>query len=346
MAARTRKTRSSDGGVAVSSRRALASLLYGSELALGCLWMLGELALVAARPLELLSDPHWHSVIDDIERRGWYVPLGPAAEPELQCCLEQRGGWLVGPNPYRRIGAGAPDRILARFVPGRGRACDRRLLVVFHCYGIPVPPIMQRLFGLDGLGDVDVVYNITNHHAPGTFPLWPGTGFARARPSHTLENLRSAVTGARGLLDWLMREREYRRVTVLGYSLGGHLALHLANSAPIHRAILYCPVVNLRTVAREVGLGILGRPLELAARRSLPGVDLGRIDHDDPLRYELGIPETDLHVIAQRHDALTPLAHVDAIRRKYPSVGFHAYDGTHLYPAGRVSFQRTIREIV
>ena len=325
-----------------TTRGPVASLLYGSELALGCCWMLGELALVAARPYELLKDPHWHSVIDDVEQRGWYVPL--AERPDLH--LDEGTGWLTGANPYQRIGAGAADRILARYVPGRGRATDRRLLVVFHCYGIPVPPIMERLFGLGDLDDVDVVYSITNHHAPGTFSLWPGTGFARARPSHTLENLRSAVTGARGLVDWLVQAREYRRVTVLGYSLGGHLALHLANSAPIHRAILYCPVINLRTIARELGFGILGRPIELAARHSLPGVDLERIAHDDPLRYPLGIPENDVHVIAQRHDALTPLAHVAAIREKYPGVAFHEYDGTHLYPAGRTRFQKMISALV
>jgi hypothetical protein len=98
--------------------------------------------------------------------------------------------------------------------------------------------------------------------------------------------------------------------------------------------------------ARELGFGILGRPVELAARRSLPGVDLERIDHDDPLRYALSIPETNVHVIAQRHDALTPLAHVAGIRRKYPGVAFHEFDGTHLYPAGLASFQKRIRELI
>jgi len=57
------------------SRSALGSLLYGSETAIGVLWMLGELAVVATRPRELLSDPHWAPLIEDIEKRGWYVPL-------------------------------------------------------------------------------------------------------------------------------------------------------------------------------------------------------------------------------------------------------------------------------
>ncbi len=325
------------------TRRGLHSVLYASEMALGCLWMLGELAIVAARPHELVSDPHWHSLIDDIGRRGWYVPI-EADDGALR--LDRRERWVTGPNPYRRVGNGGDDRVVARLIPGRGPERERRLVVVFHCYGIPVPPIMERLFGLGGLDDVDVVYNITNHHALGTFTVWPGTGFARGRPSHSLENVRSAVTGARALVQWLTRRREYRRVSVLGYSLGGQLALHLANSAPVDRAILYCPVINLFRVARELGFGILGRPIELAARRSLPGIDLERLDASDPLRYPLAIPEHELHVIAQRHDALTPLAHVRAIRHHYPSVGFHEYDGTHLFPAGMTRFQRTIRELI
>jgi pimeloyl-ACP methyl ester carboxylesterase len=338
----SRPTRDDDAGRAETSRGPLGALLYGSEMAFGCLWMLGELAVLATRPHELASDPHWHPVVADIERRGWYVPLegGDLAR------VGKRGDWIAGPNPYQRVGGGPPDRILARFVSGGGPARDRRLLVVFHCYGIPIPPLMERLFGLGKLQDVDVVYNITNHHAPGTFAVWPGTGFARARLSHALENVRSAVTGARSLVDWLSRQRDYRRVTVLGYSLGGQLALHLANSAPIDRAILYCPVINLRIVARELGLGILGRPLEIAARRCLPGVDLELADHADPLRYPLTVAETDIHVIAQRHDALTRLAHVGAIRKKYPGVAFHEHEGTHLYPAGRAVFQKMIRELV
>jgi pimeloyl-ACP methyl ester carboxylesterase len=319
----------------------LESLLYGSEVALGCLWMFGELAVVATRPRELFSDPHWAPLIDDIERQGWYVPL-----LHESFTLDRKNGWLIGPNPYQRVGAGATDRILARFLPGEGPENERRLLVVFHCYGIPVPPVMERLFGLARLDNVDVVYNITNHHAPGTFDVWPGTGFVRARPSHSLENLRSAVTGARGLVEWLTRQRKYTRVTVLGYSLGGQLALHLANSAPIDQAILYCPVVNLHAVANQLGFGILGRPVNYATRRFLPHVQIHRAAHADPLTYDIKVPESNIHVIAQRHDAFTPLDHVDGIRRKYPGVAFHEYNGTHLYPAGIAQFRKTIRGLV
>lgn len=158
-----------------------------------------------------------------------------------------------------------------------------------------------------------------------------------------LENIRSAVTGARAIVEWLARSREYQRVTVLGYSLGGQLALHVANSAPIDRAILYCPVVNGQRTARQLGLGMLERPLEWTVRRNQ--LDLAVHDHADPLRYPLRIPEHELHVIAQRHDAFTPVHHVREIHARYPKAGYHEHGGTHLYPSGLSAVRATIRTL-
>lgn len=305
--------------------------------------MLGELAVAASRPREWLSDPHWHDLVLDIERRGFYQELEPVA-------LSEKQGWLRGENPYRRIIGGArrpaPDRLDARIVRGSGREEDRRLLVVHHCYGVPSPRLMASLFGLDALDNVDVVYPIMNHHALGSFRAWPGTGFVRARASHMLENVRAAVSGARALVESLVRQRKYAKVTALGYSIGGQLVLHLANSAPIDQAILYCPVVNVRVTARELGFGLLGRPLEALAKHVHRLGDLSSATHADPLTHAIRIPESSLHVIAQAHDAMTPLRHLELIRTRYPGVSFRTYAGTHLYPAGRSEFQRVIRDLI
>jgi hypothetical protein len=51
-------------------------------------------------------------------------------------------------------------------------------------------------------------------------------------------------------------------------------------------------------------------------------------------------------VIVQRHDALTPLQHVEVIRTAHPEVRWHAFQGTHLYPAGLGEFQRIIRRAI
>lgn len=298
--------------------------------------MLGELAVVASRPREIFqADAHWVTLLDDIQRRGFYPEL-----PSIE--LTARNGWLLGDNPYRRIGAGKPDRVVAKVVRSKGRA--RRLLVVCHCYGIPIPRVMERLFGLRDLDGTDVVYNITNHHVRGSFTAWPGTGFLRARPSHLLENVRSAISGVRALVDSVANR--YEKVTVLGYSLGGHLALHLANTAPIHQAILYCPVVDARTVMREIGKGILGVPIETAVKLFQPAIDPTRANFADPLSHAIRIPEEALHVIAQRHDAVTRIDHIRAISRRYPGASFRVYDGTHLYPAGADDFRRVIRALV
>lgn len=315
-------------------------LLYGAEAAIGGAWMLGELAVAATRPRDFLSDPHWHDVVLDIERRGFYQDLEPVT-------LVEKKGWLRGENPYRRIIRGArrapPDRLVARVVRGRGREEDRRLLVVHHCYGVPSPGMMESLFGLDALDDVDVVYPIMNHHALGSFRAWPGTGFVRARASHMLENVRAAVSGARAVVEALVRQRKYAKVTALGYSIGGQLVLHLANSAPLDQAILYCPVVNVRVTARELGFGLLGRPLEALSKHVHGLGDLASSTHADPLSHTMRIPESSLHVLAQAHDAMTPLHHLELIRARYPGVSFQTYAGTHLYPAGRSAFQRFIR---
>lgn len=322
-----------------SPARARGAILYGAEQVLACGWMLGELALVAARLDELVRpDPHWPALQRDIEARGFYPALDAAA-------LRESRGWLVGDNPYVRIGAGSPDRVVAKAVRARGRA--RHLVIVCHCYGVPNPAVMERLFGLRDLEAVDVVYNIANHHARGSFPAWPGSGFFRAWPSWLLENLRSAISGLRALVEWHRRTGDYDKVTVLGYSLGGQLALHLANSAPIDRAILYCPVVDAHLLLRELGLGILGIPLAAAMQRWHPHVDRAVVAAlTNPLLHPTRIADDAIHIIAQRHDAMTPLHQFAALRQRYPRASFRAYSGTHLYPADAPEFRRVIRSLL
>jgi predicted esterase len=308
----------------------------------GHFWSAGEVALAVARVHELVSDPHRRALLDDIEARGFYVPIDPA---EVELRIDRRGR-VAGKNPYRRVGPHPPERVVAKLVRRREGRPSRRLVVVCHCYGVPVPAVMERLFALRGL-DADIAYAIMGHHQRGSYLLWPGSGLSSARPSRFVENIRAAVTGARALLAGLVAAHGYEHVSVLGFSIGGQLALHLANAERLDRAVLYCPVASIPLTASHLGIM---RPLTPALRRTygvLRRVDpLADLAVTEPLRYPMRTRPSDVHVIVQKHDALARVPHVEPIRERYPEVRWHVFDGAHLYPAGLRRFQRIIRSTI
>jgi hypothetical protein len=51
-----------------------------------------------------------------------------------------------------------------------------------------------------------------------------------------------------------------------------------------------------------------------------------------------------MHVIVQRHDALTPLARVERIRQRRPRVRWHELEGTQHYPADLSRLHRLVRD--
>lgn len=315
----------------------LGRALYGAEHALSCVWSLGEAAAACMRTSELPPDPFTERVLEDIEARGFYTEL-----PDRPA-LERGSTHVVAELPYRFVSERRrkPHRVIARLAPARKPA--RRLLVVFHCYGVPFPRIMSRLFGLSALESVDVAFAIMNHHQRATYPLWPGTGLVSPSPACMLENVRASIAGARTLVRALRTNHDYEQVTVLGFSIGGHLAMHVANTERVDRAMLYCPVVCVDRVSRELGLM---RTLHPHLMRAAQAFDRGYrpeiLQLASPLRYELGIEQEKVDVFAQKHDAMTPLAHVRSIREKYPRVGWHELDGAHVIPFG---IER-VREIV
>ena len=323
-------------------QRTIGRVLGQAEQAFGNVWSIGEMLVMGSRTHEVISDPYRSQILQDIERRGFY--------PELttqHLHLKERNGYLRGRNAYRRVIPNPRnDKVVARWKPAAGGQA-RHLLVVCHCYGVPIPPVMEQLFGLQNLQDVDVAYNIMNHHYWGSFPLWPGTGLVSGRQSQFLENIRSAVTGGRVLIEYLRRRKTYQSVTALGFSIGGQMSLHLANSAPIDKAILYCPVASLHQTAQELGMMRAMQPvLRRWQRAPMARLHLDDMRHASPLDYTLAIQPQNLHVIAQRNDALATLRQVSAIRAKYPQCGWHEFDGTHVVPFGLRQFQRTIADIV
>lgn len=316
--------------------------LYAAEHAFACLWSIGETAAACLRHRELPPDRSTERVVDDIERNGFYTEV-----PERPVLRSRRASheprMVVAEHPYRFVAERkrALHRVVARLVPARTSA--RRLLVMFHCYGAPFPTVMSWMFGLDALESVDVAYAIMNHHQRGTYPFWPGTGLVSPSPACMLENLRAAIAGARTLVRALRNSHDYERVTVLGFSIGGHLAMHVANTERVDRAVLYCPVVCVDRVSRELGLmrtfhPHLMRAARLIDRSYMP--ELLRLSN--PLRHPLAIAEEHVDVVAQRNDALTTLSHVQSIREKYPRVGWHEFDGAHVVPLGL----SRVREIV
>lgn len=311
------------------------------EDAFGVAWSLGEVSLAMTRLDEVLRDPHHRALRDDVAANGFHIPFDVGA---LDLELDGSGA-IRGTNPYRRVCGSPPDRVLGlldRAPSGR----SRKLLVVCHCYGVPSPPIMRRLFGLRGLG-VDVVTNVMGHHQPGTYVLWPGSGLVSARLSRFVENLRSAVTGVRALVRWLRAREDYERVAVLGFSIGGQLGLHLAHGGEVDDAVLYCPVASLCATARELGLmRHLAPMLEPLLERRHGARFEDVLALADPLALPLAIAEERLHVLAQEHDALARLSQIELIRRKYPRARFTVLPGTHLLPLGLGSLHRAVRDAV
>lgn len=320
-------------------RMDLARIIRPLEAMGGALWSIGEVATCLARPEAFEPDPHRAEVLADIAARGFYPAIDPA---ELRLAMRD-DGLVRGPNPYARVATRPSGEVLAHVVR-KPRA--RTLVVVCHCYGMPFPALMRALFGVDDL-PVDVCTNIMSHHQPGTYPLWPGSGFTSARLSELVENLREAITGVRALVEWLGTRRTYDRVVVLGFSIGGHLALHLANSADVDAVLAYAPMTNLYASVTELGLmDRLHGPVQRTMRKRNPHFDLRDLALTDPLAYPLRIPERDLHVVVQRHDVMAKPSQIAAIRRAHPSIGWHELPGTHVFPAGLGELQRIVRSIV
>lgn len=315
-----------------------------AEEAFAAVWSIGEVGLAIARPDEVLRDPHRDALAADVAARGFHVGLDAGA---LDLDISSRGV-IRGTNPYRRVCGAPPDRVLAYVRPRARRARARHAIVVCHCYGVPSPAIMRRLFALDAL-DADVITNVMGHHQPGTYLVWPGSGLVSARPSRFVENLRSAVTGLRALVAWLRRARGYESVSVIGFSIGGQLGLHLAHVAPeraghVDRALLYCPVANVGATARELGLMRHVAPYTDAILERAHGARADAIlALADPLAHDLAIAPERLHVVVHRHDALTPLHQIEPIRAKYPRVGWTELEGTHLLPLGLADLHATVR---
>jgi predicted esterase len=320
--------------------RTLGFVMRAAEETFGGVWSVAEVAVMASRLDELGRDPHRNAVVEDIRQRGWYVPL-TAADVDLRA----RGdGWILADNPYERIGHPRRDRVVAKLVPATAQMRAKHLVVVCHCYGVPSPLIMSRLFGLHGAAGVDVAYNIMNHHQWGSFPAWPGTGFVSGRLSYFIENLRSSITGVRALIAALRESRGYERVTVIGFSIGGQLALHMGNAAHVEQVIAYAPVVSLYKTAKELGLmRVLHKPVTSALARFMGEYPFDDLQLTEPLRYPLRIAQEDLHVIVQRYDALATEAQIEPIREAYPRASWDVYDGTHVVPAGIGEFQRKIK---
>lgn len=315
----------------------LGPLLGHAEHAFGVLWSLGEVGLSLTRPSHVTNDPDLHRVLLDVHERG----LHPAFDLG-RVSLVSDGKRLEGENPYAFVGRRRPGRVLG-YLHRASRNPRKHLVVVCHCYGVPSAPLMRTLFGLERI-EADVVMNVMSHHQPGTYPLWPGSGFTSMRISRFLENLRAAVTGVRALTQTLVAREGYEEVSVLGFSIGGQLALHLAHTGEAQRAVLYCPVTSLAATTLELGLmhrvgPFIDRVLARARGRGLREM----LAVTDPLALPLAMPEESLHVVVQKHDALAPPHQIAAIRRKYPRAAWHELSGTHLVPHGVTELHRIVR---
>lgn len=317
-------------------RAVLGRALGAAEHGFGVVWSVGELAVMLRRPSDLVGDRHREALREALRVEGFHPAIDAG---ELR--LVERDGVIEGPSPYRRVTGPSADRVLGRRIAARRPS--KRLVFVCHCYGIPSPRTMGRLFGLFGDRDFDVAYNVMAHHQPGTFVLWPGSGLVSPSPSRFVDNLRAAITGARALLRWLVARHGYEEVHLIGFSIGGQLALHLSNAERVHGAILYCPVTDLASVSRGLGLMRHAHPQAEALLR-LRGISLDDLHVADPLAHPSRVAEERTHVILQRHDALTPRHQIERIRARRPRVRWHELDGTHLYPADLPRLHRLVRE--
>lgn len=307
------------------------------EATAGALWSIGEVATCLARQEHFRPDPDRDAVLAGIAEHGFYPD-------DVDTRLTYDGAQRIrGRNPYVRI-SGRPSGEVDAHI--RKHSGARTLVVICHCYGLPIPALMHALFGV-GEMRVDVCTNIMSHHQAGTYPLWPGSGFTSARLSELVENLREAITGVRALVSWLRRTGEYERVVVLGFSIGGHLALHLANTADVDEVLTYAPMVNLYSSVTELGLmRSLHGPVSRTVRRRNPHFDLRDLAVTDPLAYPLRVPESALHVVAQRHDVMATVSQVRKIREKHPGSAWYELPGTHTYPAGLDELHRIVRGVV
>ena len=303
-------------------------------------WSVGEVAYGLRHPLHLVHDPYRERVLGEIQEKGLYQEFAG----EERRLLAREDGLIVAPNPYVRIGRGPQDKIVAQLKhPQRPRA--RRLLVVCHCYGLPIPALMERLFGLGDLDGYDVVYNIMNHHYLGSFTAWPGFGFMSIQVSQMIENLRSAFVGLRSLARSLQATYGYERVSLLGYSIGGQLSLHVANCLPLDRLLLYCPVISLRQTVEQLGLmPWMGDWVKAAMRRTRGDFRLEDLDAVDPLRHTLKLDPARALLIAQTLDAMVDVSQVSLLRARYPSLPVLEAPGTHVWPAHLAAFHRALRQ--
>jgi predicted esterase len=317
---------------------AIGRALFPVEAAAGVVWSLAELARVATHPGELVGDPYRDAVLEDIDRRGFYADVDDTLRLRTH-----RGGWISAPSPYRRVGEPRRDRVVAHLRPAP--APTKRLLVVCHCYGVPSPRLMDGLFGASTV-DADVVTNIACHHEKGGFDLWPGAGFISLRGSRFIENVRASALGLRALTRTLVAQRGYEQVSVAGFSLGGQLALHLANSHEIDGALLYCPAINVRAIALELGLMRVFGP---GFVKTLGAAGLAHRYEDlaiaEPLTYPLMIPQESLHVVVQRHDLMATPRGIEPIRVRYPESSWLELPGSHLFPVGQSALKAKVRAL-
>ncbi|MBH25243.1 MAG: hypothetical protein CMH57_12490 [Myxococcales bacterium] len=321
--------------------RAVGTAFAGLEALFTAGWSVTEILYALRRPDQLLRDPHRLPVLEDIAQHGLYKPH----PDEAQHVELDRRGWIHLPNPYTRIGGGAPDQIVARMLrPGQRR--QRRLLLMCHCYGLPFPRYMESMFGLRDLRGFDVVYNImgSHHFGPrGRLP-WPGFGLMSLQLSRSIENIRAAITGLRTLVTSLTHTFGYESVSVLGYSIGGQLALHLGNCAEVSPIIAYCPVASLHNTASNLGLMSVLEPAVVRAVRVVrDDFDFGDLQVLDPLQASLQTDPSNLMVIAQIRDAMVPYDQLHPIRAAYPTAEWHTYPGTHVFPLRRREIHRLVR---
>jgi pimeloyl-ACP methyl ester carboxylesterase len=295
--------------------------------------------LALTRPSEIRQDPHRDLLVRDLEARSFY-PAFDVSALDLEMSAK---GTIRGTNPYARVGDGPKEHVVASLRRAE-RNPRRHLVVVCHCYGVPSAPLMRRLFGIDDL-DADVLCNVMGNHQHGTYLAWPGSGLVSARPSLFIENIRSAVTGLRAVVAWLDAREQYETISVLGYSIGGHLALHLAHAGDVDRALLYCPAVDIYRTAAELGVM---RPLAERVYGTLAKWQGGSREPLEalasPTRLPLPIAEEDLHLVLQRFDAISPRAQMEPLRTRYPRMPVTELPGTHLVPKGLDRLHRVVRQ--